>query len=297
MKLSCNVIQDILPLAVENLASAETMVLVNEHIKDCAECRKEYKELKISTVDFMDKKELEAIPLRNVKKKLKNRNIYTGVLTALIISLLLFIGFDKATKPIPLSYVEAIESVENKDGKVFIKFKKEVSNYDIEESRYDEIDYNIMAWKTNIGTLFKESKAKTTVIDIEEDKLVSIHYINQGGGLDIPIYGKYYDGGRATLRRLAMNYYLYIMIVIFMLFMILSLIFRKKDQIKKITMGIMFFSLSYILAHMVVFGGVQGITHHMNRDLSFIAIIAILIFSIIITIRSKYNFTNFKNTK
>lgn len=297
MKLSCNVIQDILPLAVEDLASKETMVLVNEHIKDCAECRKEYEELKISTVDFMDKKELEAIPLKNVKKKLKNRNIYTGVLTALIISLLLFIGFDKATEPIPLSYVEAIESVENKDGKVFIKFKKEVSNYDIEESRYDEIDYNIMAWKTNIGTLFKESKAKTTVIDIEEGKPVSVHYINQGGGLDIPIYGKYYDGGRATLPRLAMNYYLYIMIVIFMLFMILSLIFRKKDQIKKITMGIMFFSLSYILAHMVVFWGVQGITHHMNRDLSFIAIIAILIFSIIITIRSKYNFINFKNTK
>lgn len=294
MKLSCDTIQDILPLVVEELASEDTEKLVNDHLKDCSQCRKEYEELKPSKIDFGVKKELEAIPLKDVKRKLKNRNIYTGVLTAFIIALVLIIVFDKATKPIPLSFVAAIESTEIEDGKVFIKFKPEVSNYSIVSSSYDDINHEIMAWKTNVSTLFERGEGKTTVISIDEEKPVLVRYISQDSELDTLIYGEYQEGYRLTLPRLAMNYYLFIMGIIFVISVILSFKFRKMDKIKKITNIIMVFALSYILAHIVIFG-TGGPTHHMNRDLFFVIVTTMLLFVIFILSIYKSDFIKIKD--
>ena len=41
MKLSCETIQDMLPLVADDLASGDTVKLVNNHIKDCEECKQE----------------------------------------------------------------------------------------------------------------------------------------------------------------------------------------------------------------------------------------------------------------
>ena len=43
MKISCSVIRDILPLYVENMVSEDTKEIVEEHIKDCEECKKNLK--------------------------------------------------------------------------------------------------------------------------------------------------------------------------------------------------------------------------------------------------------------
>lgn len=46
MKLSCDTIQDMLPLVAEDLASEDTVKLVKEHIKDCKDCKLEYEDIK-----------------------------------------------------------------------------------------------------------------------------------------------------------------------------------------------------------------------------------------------------------
>lgn len=293
MKLSCNTIQDVLPLVVEDLASDDTVKLINEHIENCPECSKEYEELKASKIDYKAKNELESIPLKDVKRKLKNRNVYIGVLTALIISLLLFIGLDKVTKPIPLLFGQAIDFTQVEDGKVFIKFKPEVSNYSIVSSNYDGIDYEIMAWETNVSNLFERGEAKTTVISVDEEEPVSVRFISQGSELDTWIYGKKQERHSLTLPRLAMNYYLYIMGIIFLISLVLSFMLRKMDKIRKIINIIMILALSYISAHMVIFG-IGGVTHHMNRDLSFVIIATILFFTIFILSMYKENFMKTK---
>ncbi len=282
MKLSCNTIQDLLPLVVEDLASEDTVNLVEEHIRDCPLCRREYEDLKAAKIDYKAKNQLESIPLKKVKRKLKSRNIYIGVLTALIVSLLLFVGLDKLTKPIPLSFQEAIESTEIEDGKIFIEFKEEVSNYNIVSGDYDEINYDIMAWKTSIGNLFERGEAKTTVINIDEEKPVFVRYISQDSELDKFIYGKGQEGHSLTLPRLAMNYYFFLMGIIFLISVILSFIFRRMDRIKKIVNTIMIFSLSYISAHILILFASEGRTHHMSRDLTFVIITTILIFTILL---------------
>lgn len=285
MKLSCDTIQDILPLVAEDLASEDTVKLVNEHMKNCSKCKLEYEDIKETENSFLNKEEIGTIPLKSIKRKLLIRNIYFIVLTALVVSLISLIGVDKATKPIPLSYSEAIKSVKIEDGKAFINFTPEVSNYQI--NSYGEF----MAWKTIIDKLDKNNEPKNTVVNIPGEHS-AMYYIDQTGGLDKKIYGPndvsdY--GGQITLPRLAMNYYLLFMIAICLVFLILWIIFRKRDKIRKITNIILMIPISYILAHISILG-IRGSTHHIIRDLSFVIIATILIFSIVIWIKYKDHF-------
>ena len=42
MKTTCNVIQDLLPLYCDDACSAESRRLVEEHLKECDDCRETY---------------------------------------------------------------------------------------------------------------------------------------------------------------------------------------------------------------------------------------------------------------
>jgi hypothetical protein len=293
MKLTCNTIGDMLPLVVEDLASEDTIKLVKDHIKDCPKCRVEYEELATPRLDFSKREDLDTIPLKNVKKKLKNRNLYTGILTAFIISLILFIGFDKVTKPIAISYGKAVESIEKQDDLVYINFNEDVIDYEI--VNYHGNEYELMAWKTYFGNLFKNGKNKSVVVNANGEKVDRIYYISQGQEIDKIIYGspETEDGGKLTLPRLAMNYYLLIAGGIFTLFLLATTIFQKKERITKITLPIMLISVSYILAHIVILG-LNGTTHHILRDLFFVLITALLFFIILILLVYKDNIIKVK---
>ena len=44
MSISCNVVQDLIVLFQENTVSEETRLEIREHLKECRECRKVYRE-------------------------------------------------------------------------------------------------------------------------------------------------------------------------------------------------------------------------------------------------------------
>ena len=45
MKVTCKVIQDLLPLYHDGVASPDTAALVEEHLKDCEACQEEFHKL------------------------------------------------------------------------------------------------------------------------------------------------------------------------------------------------------------------------------------------------------------
>lgn len=278
MKLTCNIIKDILPLAAEDLASDDTVRLINDHIETCPRCKEEYMKLKSPKISHNSINRTETIPLKSIKRKLKIRNIYVGLLSALIIGLLLILIINIATKPIPLSYTEAIDSRRIENGKLFIKFNPIVSNYSIDSygSRH-----TIMAWKTNVSKFFNRGEAKNTVINIDNEKSTIVSFISQIGELDKIMYGKIDGQGQLTLPRLAMNYYLLAMTTLFVVAIFLFFLFKNVVQIKKILKIIIIFTLSYILGHISIFGG-SGTTHHIIRDLYFVIASCTLYFIIII---------------
>ena len=281
MKISCNTFGDMLPLVVEGLASEDTVRLVHDHIKDCPKCKAEYEEVISSKLDLPNRQELDTIPLKSVNRKLKNRNIYTGILTAFIISLILFIGFDKVTKPISMSYGKAVESISQQDDLIIVNFKEEVTDYEI--VNYTGNEYELMAWKTALASMWKRDEKKSAVINPNGEKVNRIYYISQGDELDRLIYGKSEteNGGQLTLPRLAMNYYSLLAGVIFVLSLLATLIFKKKEIIRRMILPIMLLALSYVLGHIVILG-LNGTTHHILRYLYFVGISSILFFIIFI---------------
>ena len=293
MKLNCNIIKDILPLVVEDLASEDTVKLINDHIETCPKCNEEYIKLKESKISYKSISKPETVPLKSIRRKLKNRNIYIGLLSALIICLSLVITLNMATKPIPLSYIEAIESTKIENEKLFIKFNPIVSNYSIVS--YGS-NHDIMAWKTNISNFFDRGEPKNTVINIDNEKSTIINYISQLDELDKLLYGKVDYEGQITLPRLATNYYLLAMTSIFIIAIFLYLLFKNTDKIKKTLKIIIIFTLSYILGHISIFGG-SGATHHIIRDLSFVIVSCILYFTIFILLVYKDFFLNIKSRR
>ena len=90
MKIECSVVRDLLPLCVEDMVSKETSQLVNDHLKECPECRAEFESLKtggdLSTVE----KEPDTKPFKIMMKRM-NRQFYSIAYAALIF--LIFLGF------------------------------------------------------------------------------------------------------------------------------------------------------------------------------------------------------------
>ena len=47
MRNECNIIRDILPLYAEDMVSPDTVSYVEEHLKSCEACRREYEQMSL----------------------------------------------------------------------------------------------------------------------------------------------------------------------------------------------------------------------------------------------------------
>lgn len=104
MKISCNIIKDLLPLYVENIVSNESKVLVEEHLKSCTECQAKLQKMQQPVKLSVDKdmNELKAL------KKLWNRGklriaIITSVSLILLFTCLILLYFVE----LPVKYSDA----------------------------------------------------------------------------------------------------------------------------------------------------------------------------------------------
>lgn len=93
MKIDCEVIMDLLPLYVENIASQKSREIVEEHIAECKNCRE--------IMNSMEKNEPELVhsaePIKRLKKALRRHTIVTAiaiVLVVLVSDLILILGLN-----------------------------------------------------------------------------------------------------------------------------------------------------------------------------------------------------------
>ena len=97
MKISCNIIRDLLPLYAEDLASEDTKVLVEEHLCDCERCTNFLKEIRKDTPVPL---ETDTQPLNKVKKTIVRRralsilaSVFTLITLASLVLTYLFTPF------------------------------------------------------------------------------------------------------------------------------------------------------------------------------------------------------------
>jgi len=100
MKVPCNVIRDLLPLYLENIASNDTCIIVEQHISFCEDCRKQLDEMKLYNNPPID---TDVAPLRNLKATLRKKKLQTIIFSVMLTIVIasITIAFFTAPKYIP----------------------------------------------------------------------------------------------------------------------------------------------------------------------------------------------------
>ncbi|MEW9095514.1 MAG: zf-HC2 domain-containing protein [Clostridiaceae bacterium] len=91
MKISCDVIRDLLPLYYDNICSEESRKLVNEHIETCEKCRMELESMSM-VIDVTRENLDEMEMMKNVSKRWRRdklKSLGEGILITIAIVLIL----------------------------------------------------------------------------------------------------------------------------------------------------------------------------------------------------------------
>ena len=87
MKVTCNVIKDILPLYLENMLSDDSRAMIEEHIEQCQECLTYLNEMKTVNGIPID---TDTSPLLKIKSTLRKKKIQTVIFT-IMFSIIVFV--------------------------------------------------------------------------------------------------------------------------------------------------------------------------------------------------------------
>lgn len=91
MKVNCNIIQDLLPLYVEQLVSEKSKIEIEEHLKECSQCTKVYEEMNMLKPHIQYSREPAESFRKYVKNKKRRLGIKIAVITALVVMTIVMI--------------------------------------------------------------------------------------------------------------------------------------------------------------------------------------------------------------
>lgn len=91
MKIDCDIIKDLLPLYIEQLVSEKSRVEIEEHIKECDNCRKFYQELNMPQPQIQYSREPAESFKKYVKKKKTRWGFKIASITAAIVILVVVV--------------------------------------------------------------------------------------------------------------------------------------------------------------------------------------------------------------
>ena len=130
MKNECSIIRDILPLYVENMVSEDTSEFVKEHLESCPACRAELEKLREPVgVQTEPQPDMDAAPLKRLKKALLMKKVQTILCTAAVLLALMLSVISFLTAPEYFAYSpELVTVTEEANGAVTLSFSNEVTS-------------------------------------------------------------------------------------------------------------------------------------------------------------------------
>lgn len=163
-KISCNVINDILPLYADEVVSEDTRVLVDDHLAECRECSQKLADLRRDIKADIEAEAVEAEKNAVValKKRIRIKKIITVIMSviagAVIISAI--IGCMKLVK-IPVEYDESrfrvVVREEGGEDCLFLRYKGRYDGHELVATRdanTGEEEMYIELYTTAWGNLF-----------------------------------------------------------------------------------------------------------------------------------------------
>ena len=196
-KISCNIIGDLLPLYVDGAVSEDTKKLVEEHLAECADCKKAAedmgKELVLPVHETV--RAAETSFLQKMKKTWQKRRIRTAVISVAVTAGVILGSYMALTIPqwiIPYKPVDFSVAVE--DGMVCVYYTgKGRINYSYGYDGEDEffLYFTQSPWSAYVEPLLEDAEQEEPYryqID-SVDRIAKVYYGEFSKGLDV-LYGK-----------------------------------------------------------------------------------------------------------
>lgn len=277
MKLSCDVINDLLPLYAEGMVSQDTGKLVKEHLETCTNCTKQLEFYKKPSEIPMD---MDTEPFIKIKRKLFRKRIELVAITIALVLAIVIIGMALITSPEYLPYSSDMMTLtEYEDGRIIVTFKEQVAGYDINKIKAQDgvgYSYHIIAWDTIFNRYFIKNNIQSFILNPEGHDVSSVYYYSADGTEDILIFGEDQNehGGVITLPRLVLGYYFIIATILVILCGIFLFAYRKEGKIRKLLEKVFMLSASYLISHLCI-KGLKSTSYLVQRDLYAILLLMI----------------------
>ena len=277
MKVTCNVIRDILPLYLENMLSDDSCAMIEEHIDQCQECKIYLDKMKNANKIPIDTNTSSFLKIKSTLRKKKIQTIIFSIMLSAMI-LVITTAFLTAPEYIPYSK-ESVKINEIGNGSVVAIFEDTVSGYDISSYPTDDNTgyvYHITTWDSIWNRTIKRTRANNTILNPNNENVATVYYYHTDGSEDILIYGKDINpnGGIITLPRLFLTYYAFIALILVAVCGILMALLRRQKKVFNLTMKILFLPVSYLLGLLII-KGVSTSSYTATRD--FYAILLVMI--------------------
>ncbi|NLM34461.1 MAG: zf-HC2 domain-containing protein [Clostridiales bacterium] len=254
MKITCDVIKDLLPLYVENMLSDDSVSIVKEHLEQCQECKALLKDMQSSTPIPANS---DSSPLLKIKAGLRKKKIQIGIFSALISIIIFVITMLYLTAPEYHYYGDGsirINEIEN--GLLMVNFNDNVYGYDIEKVPTEDgtgYEYYITTWNSIWHRLIKKSSKDNIILNPDGERVVAVYFYQAYGNEDKLIYGETaHEGVVSTQPRLAQNYYAFFALVLAIICGVIMFINRDNSKLLNKTLKVFLLPVSYLLAHLIV---------------------------------------------
>jgi len=314
MKKECSIVRDLLPLYVEQMVSAETGEFVKEHLEGCEACRIEWEGMKQPQAQKEGRKAMngkddvngrenatgvdDVAPLVSIQRKLRKQKVKTILCTGLFLIALFVSAFACLSIPVYFPYEADLFTIKgNGNESITIAFDERVTDYRLVTDAYNCPEegitegmgtYQIEAWTSLWSKWFSKGSAQSVTIQKGVDEEISVYYTSNDGHEDVCIYGEpITSGGVVTLPRLVLGYYFVLAVVCAAVLLVIWFFVRRKTKGKAVIETILFYPISYCIAHIIIAGHRPSI-YAAQRDFLFIVFVSILIYGGMLLARSIY---------
>lgn len=281
MKITCNVVQDILPLYLENIVSEDTKKLVEEHINSCENCKKHLSDMSASTPVAPD---VNMLPMKRLKTMLFKKKIRTIVVSVILALLIATIVISNLVAPRYYPFSDNVVTLtESDNGLVYVTFDDKVSGYGVSSYLSDDktgYAYHIVAWDSVWDGKIMKNDLENVVLNPNGEKVSAVYYYETDGSGEILLYGEQQNPCGVIIKQPKLALYLICAAILATICLVLLIIYRKNKNTVKIIATVFLLPISYLLSHLL-FKGFSVTGYSTTEDFWTILLFMIPIYTIL----------------
>ena len=170
MKISCEIIRDILPLYAEDMVSGATREFVDSHLCGCESCAGE-----LESIQKKDRLPVEAdvSSVKRVGESIRRRQILAVMAVLLFVATVLLGGALMLDAKIYLSAEESVEEIYVTDTGVNIRWDDRITGTSGSFDKEDPTNYEVVAWTNLYNYLFFKGRVSYDELAPEVKELIT----------------------------------------------------------------------------------------------------------------------------